>query len=221
MSANNEHLTVITSSVASGESNAAKMVSTGASSSGVNYGIATSGMNTTSVPTFSAQLLRSNEKIPPEIELKPVIVGVTQSSLQSGPPTMTPTCAPHIPVAEVKKEATVLTIPYDRERILNFLTDYWKSKNMQQVTEAQQQTAGVSGVASSDFCPAPQRIVEEALFDLFVEYPMVCYPEYSKYVKNIFIWHNHYSLLLAWHIQYTEKTFTSFCSLFFIRSLMD
>lgn len=216
MSANNEHLTVITSSVASGESNAAKMVST--SSSGVNYGIATSGMNTTSVPTFSAQLLRSNEKIPPEIELKPVMVGVTQSSLiQSGPPTMTPTSAPHI--AEVKKEDTVLTIPYDRERILIFLTDYWKSKNMQQVTEAQQQTAGVSGVASSDFCPAPQRIVEEALFDLFVEYPMVCYPEYSKYVKNIFIWHNHY-----WHginIQYTKKTFTSFCSLFFTRLLMD
>lgn len=78
-----------------------------------------------------------------------------------------------LPAPTVKQESPVLSISYDRDRILTFLTDYWKSKNLQQVTEAQQQTAGISGVATSDFCPAPQRIVEEALFDLFIEHPMV------------------------------------------------
>lgn len=169
MSANSEHLTVITTSVASGGELGGAGI-TGTSGTGIPI-LSTGGTN---IVPFSVSQLPPIDKLP-EVDIKPIILGVSKAATQTAPTVMAAQLPPtHVPVIEIKKEQAVLEIPYDRERILNFLTDYWKSKNLQQVTEAQQQTAGVTGVASSDFCPAPQRIVEEALFDLFVEYPMVC-----------------------------------------------
>ncbi|CAL8118609.1 unnamed protein product [Orchesella dallaii] len=157
----NEQLTVITSvaSASGGGGGESKMSSGGDPYSSGNY-------------------FQPKTEIKVE-DVKPVILNVNQasSSLASyGVPSSV-----LVPPMRFKQEPVEVTIkaepseaaveiPYDRERILNFLTDYWKSKNLQQVTEAQLQTAGVGVVLDS---PAPQRIVEEALFDLFVEYPMM------------------------------------------------